>query len=964
MELLVPGAVAAGTGPSSNVTITSFNGVAGTSNNYKIDGSDYNDYFHATSNAMPPVENMAEFSVTSSQPDASFGRSAGGQITAVLKSGTNELHGQAWVYLHNGGWNANSWSDNWLNISRPTFSQRWYGFNTGGPVFIPKFYNGKNKTFFFTSYERTSTAAATVSTGQTITNAERQGDFSNSPDGIPVLNGVPTPNIAPAYFSTLGKTLMTNTDIMPAPTSGLDTFTWEPLENEVVQHFLAKIDHYFSPKHRLFGSLWWSRDVASDPDLFFKFAFASADTQYPNKNLEYTWPVKTQIWTLNDTYTISPTTLNNFILGVTRYSAVFSNTAANNPLFGDKEVGVSAVGDLGAPNMQQITTPRGMGYGIYNGYTNYYLQNFVYATDHFTVIRGRHTWKMGFEFRNYRELFQQAWESGGGLGFADGRQTYGATGNGIADMMLGLGSNFYQNNTEHLNNTYPAREAYVQDAIKLSPRLTVTLAARWEPHFGVRAANGDFSAFRPGQSSTIFPTAPVGLVVVGDQGVPGNTYGTRWGNIGPRASFAWDIFGNGRASIRAGYAWMTDYQYLQIFNQFTTTFPYGISYTPPIDSLANLSNPYAQYESSGGGAPFPFTAPKPGDPGNTKLQFPNPLNTLGFDSHYNSGQIQQWNATFDLEPIRSYLISVGYVATRGTHLSETHNLDWPQFVPGTSANTTANIYSREPYYTAGFNTISEYFADWNSMYNSLQVRFTKRYSYGLTFSGNYTLSSSRTQNGCRYYGNCSLDYYSPGLMQSTAMSFVYDLPIPPGRTRLSKALIGGWTLGGVITGSSGQYGSVGDYSCAQFNFGSASCTATFVGGSPYAANQGKPTLAGGAQVGVAWLNPNSFIRGDQVLVNGVATTPSTVGQRLFLGNATTGVYKGPAVFMLNASLSKTFSIFEKLKLNYRLEALNALNHTVLLMPGSTTVSPNMTQFGAITSAMSPRQLQMSAHVVF
>jgi hypothetical protein len=82
--------------------------VAGTSNNYRIDGSDYNDYFHGTSNTMPVVENIAEFSVISNQPDASFGRAAGGQITAILNSGTNELHGQAWAYLHNSGWNANS----------------------------------------------------------------------------------------------------------------------------------------------------------------------------------------------------------------------------------------------------------------------------------------------------------------------------------------------------------------------------------------------------------------------------------------------------------------------------------------------------------------------------------------------------------------------------------------------------------------------------------------------------------------------------------------------------------------------------------------------------------------------------------------------------------------------------------------------------------------------------------------
>ncbi len=960
MELLMPGAVAAGTGASYNVPVTSFNGVSGLSNNYRIDGSDVNDYFHGSATPFPQSENIAEFSVTTSVPDASVARGAGGQINAVMKSGTNDLHGQGWGYLQDGDWNANSWQNNWLGVDRQPFSQRWYGANGGGPVFIPRVYNGKNRTFFFTSYERTATSQSTTTTGQTITDAERQGDFTNSPGGIPVIDGVPTEHLSPAYFSTLGKYLASNTSVLPAPTGGLDTFTWNPKQDDVVQTFTGRIDHYFSDKHRLFGSLWWYRDNPTFDNLFFSFGQASWATQYPNPKAVWGLPKKMQSWTLNDTYTISPNMLNNFILGVKRIDISVTNTySGSDTLLSAADIGCGCVGDVAAPDVQQISFPRSMGMGIYNGYIDNMTQDSVYIADNLTLLKGRHTVRMGLEVRQYHEVKYQTWGAGGNIWFNDSSVNVGGSGNGVADMLLGLAPGFSQNNTQILDIHYPAREAYIQDSIKLSPRLTVMFGARWEPHFGIRPAQGNFVTFHPGQSSTIFPTAPVGLVAVGDRGVPSNLYGTRWGDIGPRASFAWDIFGNGKASLRGGYGLFSDYQVLLGFNGYTNTAPYGVNYSPNIQTL-DLARPYAEY----GSVPFPFKAPRAGDPGNSSLVFPNPINTLAMDGNFNSGAIHQWNLTLEFEPIRSYLLSVGYVATRGSRLSETHDSNWPRFFPGASTNDVTNVRSRRPYFSQGFESISLNASDFNSMYNSLQLRLTKRYSYGLSVMGHYTLSSNRTQNGCRYWGDCGLDYFSPGLMHNVAMAFTYDLPIPQGRTRVSKTLLGGWTLGGTVTGSSGAYGSVSDYNCSEFNFGSAACAATYVGGSPYSSGKKQPLLEGGSQVGVSWLNSGSFVRANQALVNGETATLLGVGDRLFLGNATSGVFKGPASFMFNGSLSKSFAITERLKLNYRLEAFNALNHTVLNMPASTTVQPDMSRFGAITSAWDPRKLQMSARIIF
>ena len=157
MELLMPGATAAGTGSSFFIPVTSFNGVSQLSNNYDVDGGAMNDYMHGSASAsFPQSENISEFSVASALPDASVPRGAGGQIEATLKNGTNQFHGQFWAYLQNGAWNANSWSNNFQGVQRQPFNQQWYGGNVGGPVWIPKLYKGKDRTFFFLSFERTS----------------------------------------------------------------------------------------------------------------------------------------------------------------------------------------------------------------------------------------------------------------------------------------------------------------------------------------------------------------------------------------------------------------------------------------------------------------------------------------------------------------------------------------------------------------------------------------------------------------------------------------------------------------------------------------------------------------------------------------------------------------------------------------------------------------------------------------
>ena len=175
VELTQPGAVQAENG--NNGSRVRVNGSRGASNNYQIDGTEANEYLTGNAAVLPSVENLQEYSNITSTAGAEYGTSGGSHLSAVIKSGTNQLHGMVWTYFQNSGLNANSWEGNRSGTQRPTGSQRWYGGNLGGPVFIPKLYDGRGKTFWFASFEYTKPNQQFLQQLRILTNAERIGRF-------------------------------------------------------------------------------------------------------------------------------------------------------------------------------------------------------------------------------------------------------------------------------------------------------------------------------------------------------------------------------------------------------------------------------------------------------------------------------------------------------------------------------------------------------------------------------------------------------------------------------------------------------------------------------------------------------------------------------------------------------------------------------------------------------------------
>jgi hypothetical protein len=952
-ELIQPGAVAGES--ESGVGIIRVNGIRGSVNNYRVDGTEINDYFHGTPAPFPAAENLQEFTVLTNSYGAQYGTAGGSQVSAIIKSGTNDLHGAGWAYFVNSAWNANSWQANRTHTPRPSSTQRWWGGNVGGPVFIPRVYDGRNKTFFFASYEYTHPSLGTLIQQKVPTVAERAGDFTDSSFGVPMIDGVPTPVLNPADFSPMAKAILANTSLLPTSSSPDGTYNWTAKTDDTTKTLIVKIDHQFGAKHRLFGTLYWYRDLP-----IFDSQWAGVFTtpyQMPAGGTS-SFKKYLQSWTFNDTYNITPNILNNVIFGIKKFENSVARVKIDDSLDYTK---------LGVPGIQVDTggAPTLVGIGVNawgpNGFTlwgNYddlQKERDIFIADNFTWIKGRHTIQVGYEQRMHNQTKLQNWGTAGYYWFASYQN--GSTGNPFADFLLGRGATFQQWSLLDAKLNYPSRELYAQDQIKVSRKLTTIIGLRWSPFYGVTEDNNHLNAFRPGQQSTQYPHAPLGLVVPGDQGIPAATYPNRYRNFAPRVGIAFDPRGNGKMVIRAGYGIYYDFLYLKGFNEFASTPPYGLFYSPP--GPVSVTDPY------GGVTLFPYKVPQPGTSEAQNFIFPpKPLTLLSFNPDFNAGRIHQWNVGYEWEPFKNYLFTVAYVGTRGTHLRSSTNLNVPLFIPG--ASTDANQQSRRPY--PQFQDIIDIFSSSNSWYNSMQISLNKRFSRGFSILGNYVYSKNTDDGDSVGRGfsvgpyrdprNRRIDYGPSNfdVRHTLSVTYNWELPFVPRANKWTKLAFGNWVWGGTLRAVSGYPITIGGPN--YFNhFSSVSAWANYVGGPIYGDHSSRASQADN------WLNPNAFCPANATGPD--CTVDPAVGvTTMALGDSERGMARGPGGFYNDMTLGKRFPFSERWgTLEFRVAAFNVFNHTVLYGPDSNIANKGST-FGKIFTAAPPRTVQLAIRYLF
>jgi hypothetical protein len=895
------------------VTPVSVNGGRANTTNYILDGAQNNDHYSNAPNPMPNPDALQEFSVQTNTFSAEFGRNVGGIVNAVTRSGTNEIHGTAFEYLRNTDLNA----ANFFAPINPDGSKvgdglkrNQFGATLGGPVFIPKVYNGKDKTFFFFSYQGTRTRQAPSKVEQEVpTNDQRAGNFSalGQPIYDPFNNHVPYPNnqIPLSEFNPIS--LYSLNDFIPAPAPGQSTIDYAIPNNLDDDQYLVRVDHDFTGTNRFMARFYTSE--ATQPGYL-----APGD---------YFASLPGAIWRntsvmASDTQTISPTVVNSTLFSYNRTNNV------NTPIYPPK-----GLADLGA-NMYNDKTPE-----IYlqvDGYflldtndTNTFLREEYQLNDTLRWSKGRHQITFGGDWGHGVGNILNDYRANGYFTF-DGAAPF--TGDALADFMIGKFYNLQQAAGEYKDTRFNIVDIFAQDSIRLTPRLTLDIGLRWDPFFPYTDANGKIAAYRPGEQSQRFPNAPPGILFAGDPGVPPGGYNRAWSDLGPRFGFGWDVFGDGSTAVRGGYGIYYDRPNTISTNYQADQAPFGTVVNVNGNALNSLTSPYA-----GTTNPFPSSTNPPRD-----VQFVLPdvayMDTAGM----RNAQLQSWNFTIERKLPGQFVVRGAYAGSKGTHLVSLREGNAAVYAPGVTTSTTDQ---RRPYYP-NFGSMTLVEPAGNSNYNALQLNVERRFIKDFTILANYTFAKSiDTSSMNKQTGQTVTDPYNLNFDRGVSdfnhaqvfnLSGLWDLPIKPSN-ELANKLVGGWQFSGIVSLRSGEPFMV--YSDVDNSFSGI--------GSDRADLIGNPYLPGGRSRGAQiaeWLNTAAFAE----------NTPGT------FGNVGRNRFDGPGYAATDVALQKDFRLAERFAVQFRAEAFNVFNRVNLMNPTGDLLSGN---FMVINSAFDPRILQFA-----
>jgi hypothetical protein len=470
---------------------------------------------------------------------------------------------------------------------------------------------------------------------------------------------------------------------------------------------------------------------------------------------------------------------------------------------------------------------------------------------------------------------------------------------------------------------------YIQDDWEVHPRVTLSLGMRWEPFFAFYEVDQPQPVFRPGQQSTVYPSAPLGLLYAGDPGVPRGGHPTLWANVAPRLAAAWSL--NLKTSVRAAYGRF--YDTARFFN-----FPKTLVFTPPysVSRTTNdvqFSDPYA-----GKPNPFPYLPPQSAQEF-ANYQYSRPVRVTSYPDNFSSGYAQQWNVSIQRELVGQLVVSAAYIGTKADDLPTTRQINPAVFSPtATLATRQQNRLYPE------FESISSFDPIGRSRYNGLELTANKRFSGGYSILASYTFSKAM-DNTSSDDGFSAQDHLNPedtwGLADPdqrhrVVSSFVWELPSPTARA--AKAVLGGWQFNGIVTLASGTPFSITTGRDTMLNFNTARAN---VSGNPnLPTDRSRAELLQGF-----YFNPDAF------------SIPATGT----LGNTPRNFLVGPGSKNVDLSLFRAFAIRQGFNVQFRLEAFNAFNFVNLGNPRANIGAANP---GRIDTAGDARVMQVGFRMTF
>ena len=921
-------------------------------NNYRLDGVSLNDYANGAPGSVLGgslgVDAIEEFSVITSNYEADYGKTSGGVVNAITRSGTNQIHGSAYEFLRNSKLDAKNYFDD-PTQPIPPFKRNQFGGTLGGPIV-------KNHTFFFADFEaiRQSKGITTVATVPSA--AARGGTLCSSPD--PGSNCTPTSlTVDPAaqsYFTfyhlpNQGAVSGSNGDL------GIYSFAGQQIVNE---NFLtARVDHRFSERDSLFGTYMYDKTPYSSPDGL--------------NNVEFNTLTARQFLAIEETHIFTPQFANSIRIGG-NHEAVNNNQSlkAINPDAARTDLGVGGTAFAGRTAAQVLFSGGISDFtgGVGGSPTYYYHWNSLQAYDDAFYTKGTHSIRFGAAFE--REFLNVVADTD-----PNGIWHFGT----LQDFLTNNPSKFQGG----IANTLSPRNLrqnifglYLQDDWRWKPNVTLNLGLRYEMSTVPSETSGKIANLQ-----NITDALPVcGTLKYGGCSGTGPFFNNpTLHNFEPRVGFAWDPFRNGKTAVRGGIGLFDvlplPYQFVLMTTQSAPFFSYTSTNNPPSLCTAPLNlcpNPFPNF----GGQNVTF-----------------PANTLRstYVQHPKRDYIVQWNFNIQQQLTPTVAAMVAYVGSRGIH--QPFKVDEADLVIPT---LTQYGYLWSPSGTVinpKYGSIRGLFYEGHSYYNALEAQLSKRLSRGFQVQGVFTWAKSMDTSSASVAGDTfgnsisSLDWFdmrlSRGLSdfnvdKTLVVNGTWQLGTPKTLSAPAQWALGGWELGLIFTASGGvpftpTWGTGSDPALTQSSDDWAYPNRLGGPGCSTLTNPGNP---------VNYIKTNCFIvpvwPGDQTswAANCAGPIPLTYPQCFNLrGNSGRNIMVGPGVTSLDFSVFKNNyikSISERFNIQFRAEIFNILNHPNFAPPiqgvntdifdGTGTLNPTA---GLLTrTTTTAREMQFALKVIF